>query len=50
MATAAGASQPHIIIEKHAQPNESIYMSSKVLPLITMTTQKIPRENNKGKD
>jgi hypothetical protein len=34
----------------HAQPNESISICSKVLPFITMTTQKIPRENNKGKE
>jgi hypothetical protein len=34
----------------HAQPNESISICSKVLTFITMTTQKIPRENNKGKE
>jgi hypothetical protein len=34
----------------HAQPHESISMSIKVLPFTTMTTRKIPRKNNKGKD
>ena len=34
----------------HRQPHESISMSSKVLPFTTMTTRKIPRKNNKGKD
>ena len=34
----------------HAQPHESISMSNKGLPFITMTTRKIPRKNNKGKD